>query len=188
MSLNADVSQGIKIMVFKKIHEENKLTEGKRKTKIMYQFKKGFDALNGKSIFAHYTNSKTEEIHKKYTDYLTEYSSSHEEVIALPEEDTIFINNGNIEIINSETVKFTLQGLDSYRAVDIRATFDLLSEHHLHILETGELETILEDFKVGYKEKRLWIVEAIQKISEISKDDIKKDSALYRIINGIINS
>ena len=41
-----DVSQGIKIMVFKKIHEENKLIEGKRKTKIMYQFKKGFDALN----------------------------------------------------------------------------------------------------------------------------------------------
>ena len=33
-------------MVFKKIYEENKLTEGKRKTKIMYQFKKGFDALN----------------------------------------------------------------------------------------------------------------------------------------------
>lgn len=41
-----DVNQGIEIMVFKKIHEENKLTEGKRKTKIMYQFKKGFDALN----------------------------------------------------------------------------------------------------------------------------------------------
>lgn len=60
---------------------------------------KGFDVLNGKSIFAHYTNSKTEEIHKKYTDYLTEYSNSHEEVIALPEEDTIFIENGNIEII-----------------------------------------------------------------------------------------
>lgn len=76
---------------------------------------------------------------------------------------------------------------DKYKS-QIRATFDLLSEHHLHILETGELETILEDFKVGYKEKRLWIVEAIQKISEISKDDIKKDSALYRIINGIINS
>lgn len=41
-----DVNQGIEIMVFKKIHEENKLTEGKRKTKIMYQFKKGFDALD----------------------------------------------------------------------------------------------------------------------------------------------
>lgn len=33
--------------------------------------------------------------------------------------------NGNIEIINPATVKFTLQGLDSYCAVDIRATFDL---------------------------------------------------------------
>lgn len=60
---------------------------------------KGFDTLKGKSIFAHYTNSKTDEIHKKYTDYLTEYSISHEEVVALPEEDTIFIDDDTIEII-----------------------------------------------------------------------------------------
>lgn len=60
---------------------------------------KGFDALKGKSIFAHYTNSKTEEIHRKYTDYLVDYSVKHEEVIALPEEDTIFINGDSIEII-----------------------------------------------------------------------------------------
>lgn len=60
---------------------------------------KGFDVLKGKSIFAHYTNSKTEEIHKKYTDYLIEYSKNHEEVIALPEEDTIYINDDNIDII-----------------------------------------------------------------------------------------
>ena len=33
-------------MNFKKIYEENRLREGKRKTKIMYQFKKGFDALD----------------------------------------------------------------------------------------------------------------------------------------------
>ena len=33
-------------MDFKKIYEENRLREGKRKTKIMYQFKKGFDALD----------------------------------------------------------------------------------------------------------------------------------------------
>jgi len=60
---------------------------------------KGFDVLKGRSIFAHYTNSKTEDIHKKYTNYLTEYSSSHEEVIALPEEDTIFIDDDNTEVI-----------------------------------------------------------------------------------------
>lgn len=33
--------------------------------------------------------------------------------------------NGNVEIINSETVLFTISNLSSYKAVDIRATFDL---------------------------------------------------------------
>lgn len=60
---------------------------------------KGFNKLNGKSIFAHYTNSRTEDIHKKYTDYLIEYSTTNEVVIALPEEDTIFIDNDKITII-----------------------------------------------------------------------------------------
>ena len=62
---------------------------------------KGFNVINGKSIFAHYTNSKTEEIHKKYTNYLLDYSINHEDVIALPEEDTLFIDNGNISVIGS---------------------------------------------------------------------------------------
>lgn len=62
---------------------------------------KGFNALNGKSIFAHYTNSKTEEIHKKYTDYLISYSINNEQVIALPEEDTIYIDNGKIEFLGA---------------------------------------------------------------------------------------
>ena len=33
--------------------------------------------------------------------------------------------NGRVNIINSETVEFTVSNLSSYRAVDIRATFDL---------------------------------------------------------------
>lgn len=33
--------------------------------------------------------------------------------------------NGNVKIIDSETVEFTITGLSSYRAIDIRATFDL---------------------------------------------------------------
>ena len=63
---------------------------------------KGFNDLNGKSLFAHYTNSKTKEIHKKYTDYLVNYSINNEEVIALPEEDTIYINNNKMEIIGNK--------------------------------------------------------------------------------------
>lgn len=59
---------------------------------------KGFNKLNGKSVFAHYTNSKTEEIHQKYTNYLIDYSTTNESVIALPEEDTILITGDNISI------------------------------------------------------------------------------------------
>ena len=60
---------------------------------------KGFNVLDGKSIFAHYTNEYTQEAHKKFREYLTIYSINNEEVIALPEEDTIFINDSEINII-----------------------------------------------------------------------------------------
>lgn len=59
---------------------------------------KGFNVLNGISIFPHYTNSKTEEIHQKYTNYIIEYSKL-EDVIAIPEEDAIYVDDNNIEII-----------------------------------------------------------------------------------------
>lgn len=62
---------------------------------------KGFNALDGKSIFAHYTNEKTSEVHDKYKQYLSSYSSNKEEVVALPEEDTIFIDDDKITIIGN---------------------------------------------------------------------------------------
>ena len=60
---------------------------------------KGFNILDGKSIFAHYTNEYTEEGHLKFKKYLEEYSIKHEEVIALPEEDTLYINDNEIEVL-----------------------------------------------------------------------------------------
>ena len=62
---------------------------------------KGFNVLNGKSIFAHYTNEYTPEGHIKFKNYLTEYSLNKEDVIALPEEDTIYVNGDEITIIGS---------------------------------------------------------------------------------------
>lgn len=63
---------------------------------------KGFDKLNGKSVFAHYTNSKTEEIHNKYTDYLINYSTTNETVVALPEEDTILVGGENETVFGTK--------------------------------------------------------------------------------------
>lgn len=59
----------------------------------------GFDVLDGYSLLCHYTN-RTKEKDEESKKYLMELSKK-EKVIALPEEDTIFINNGNIEIIGT---------------------------------------------------------------------------------------
>ncbi len=62
---------------------------------------KGFNVLDGKSIFAHYTNEKTSDAHERFKQYLINYSLNKEEVIALPEEDTIFVSNDKNTIIGS---------------------------------------------------------------------------------------
>ena len=64
---------------------------------------KGFNMLGGKSIFPHYTNSKTEEIHKKYTDFLLDYSTNNEDVIAIPEEDTIYVDEYDMFIFGDKS-------------------------------------------------------------------------------------
>ena len=69
---------------------------------------KGFDVLNGLSIFAHYLNHSSKlteeenaERDQKYTDALQQFSFENGQVIALPEEDTIFINGDNVEVIGT---------------------------------------------------------------------------------------
>lgn len=59
----------------------------------------GFDALNGISILCHYTN-RTEEKDRESTEYLKKLSVGRK-LIALPEEDTLFVNGENIEVIGT---------------------------------------------------------------------------------------
>ncbi|MEE0699167.1 MAG: Type 1 glutamine amidotransferase-like domain-containing protein [Bacilli bacterium] len=79
---------------------------------------KGFDVLNGISIFAHYTNFKkkfTEEEnrlnHARYTEALLKFSSSIGDVIGLPEENTIFIDNNHVEVIGTKPCYLFQNGL-----------------------------------------------------------------------------
>ena len=74
---------------------------------------KGFNSINGKSIFAHYTNEHTEEAHTKFKNYLTDYSLNNEDVIALPEEDTIFIDGDQITIIGDRPYYVFEKGLEN---------------------------------------------------------------------------
>lgn len=70
---------------------------------------KGFDCLNGISIFPHYTNTKsrlTEEENRLrtegFTNAINTFSREIGDVIAIPEEDTIYVNDDLIEIIGSK--------------------------------------------------------------------------------------
>lgn len=67
---------------------------------------KGFNYLNNISVFVHYTNyrsklSKEENktLTDKYTNFITEYTTNNEKVIAIPEEDTIFFDGKNVKVI-----------------------------------------------------------------------------------------
>ena len=67
---------------------------------------KGLNCLNDISVFVHYTNYKSrlseeenKNLTKKYTNFITEYTSNNEKVIAIPEEDTIFFDGKNIRVI-----------------------------------------------------------------------------------------
>ena len=73
----------------------------------------GFNVLNGKSIFAHYTNEHTEEAHIKFKKYLANYSSNNEDVIALPEEDTILIDDNQITIIGDRPYYVFENGIEN---------------------------------------------------------------------------
>ena len=66
------------------------------------------DVLSGISIFSHYTNKKSklteeenEERLNKFTKSIIHFSQSVGEVIAIPEEDAIYVNNSSIELLGT---------------------------------------------------------------------------------------
>ena len=61
---------------------------------------RGFDVLNGISLLCHFTN-RDEEKNKYNTEFCLNLSHKRK-IIALPEEDTIFINGEDIEVIGTE--------------------------------------------------------------------------------------
>lgn len=88
------------------------------------------------------------------------------------------------EVYHKKGVRF----FDDTKKTQIIKSLDKLSASHLHILQTGELETILEDYGIEYQEKSRWIVTAINKIAELQKNDFNEDGVVYQFLNRIVNS
>ncbi len=69
---------------------------------------KGFNDISNFSIFPHYTNKKsklTDEENEarlnKFTNSIIKFSKTKGKVIAIPEEDTIYVNGDDIEVIGT---------------------------------------------------------------------------------------
>lgn len=78
---------------------------------------KGFDVMSGVSIFPHYTNKKSklseeENIERLniFTNSINNFSKTIGDVVAIPEEDAIYINDGNIEVLGNRTFYYFKNG------------------------------------------------------------------------------
>lgn len=85
----------------------------------------GFNVLNGLSVFPHYTNIKsklTEEENKirldKFTNSIIDFTTSIGGVIAIPEEDAIFVNGDDIEIIGTRPYFIFKDGVKVERTIE----------------------------------------------------------------------
>lgn len=79
---------------------------------------KGFDVLSGISVFPHYTNkrsklSEKENLarHNKFTESIVKFSQLVGDVIAIPEEDAIYIDGDGIEVLGALSYYIFKKGL-----------------------------------------------------------------------------
>ncbi|MBR5425656.1 MAG: Type 1 glutamine amidotransferase-like domain-containing protein, partial [Clostridiales bacterium] len=80
----------------------------------------GFNALDDCSIFPHYTNEWTPEAHVRFTEFIEKYTSEKEAVYALPEEDTIFINGDQVQVIGDRPYYFFEGGTGEKKRAELR--------------------------------------------------------------------
>lgn len=78
---------------------------------------KGFDVLSGISVFPHYMNLKSKLTYEenqeridKFTNSILKFTLKNGDVYAIPEEDTIFVNDGSIDILGNKPFYYFKNG------------------------------------------------------------------------------
>lgn len=78
---------------------------------------KGFDVMKGISIFPHYTNKKSKLSEEEnldrlntFTNAIKEFSVVNSNVIAIPEEDAIFVNDDELKVLGNRPFFFFKNG------------------------------------------------------------------------------
>lgn len=176
-------------------HGQNKQTlaiiaELYQKIGVAYEIVTDFDILRVSSEFYKFLTlmpieDKERQRIKDYAEKLREIVDDSVDVKGMSKEEAEETKKRKRnEVYHEQGIRF----FDDKLKTKIKETFNCLSSHHLHILETGELETLLEEYGVSYKEKKLWVIDAINRIAELSDEDIKPESTVHQFVCKIIKN
>lgn len=164
------------------VHGQNKQTlahiaEMYQKIGVQYEIVTDFDVLKNTEELTPFLQlmSITESERGKIIRYSQELRKQIEENI---DKEKYRSNNSEKDSIKKQVDEvYHRQGISSFDnrlKTKIRDTLSMMSKNHLHILETGELETILVDCGVEYSsEKSKWVIRAIEKIGTLSRSDLE---------------
>lgn len=154
---------------------------------IEYEIIVDFDVLRDSSEFYKFLKimplkEKERQRYKAYAEKMREIVNDSVEKEGLSEEELNEIQRKKRDEV------YHKQGL-SFFDVDLQGkisnTLEVLSCNHLHILESGELETLLISYGIPHKNKKEWITEAINKVGELGREDIVSNNKLYKFLESI---
>lgn len=177
------------------VHGQNKQTLAKiaelyKKIGVRYEIIVDFDILRVTSELNSFLSimefdDKEKDKIKLYADRLRKIIDDSVQTEGLDEKEIEGLRKSKrSEVYHKQGIRF----FDDELQRKILETLEKLNFYHLHILPTGELETFLEGFSIEYKEKNIWIVEAILKIAELTVEELQKENNVYEFLKGIVDN
>lgn len=159
-----------------------------QKIGVNYEIIVDFDVLRVAKEFSNFLSLmkiSSEEINHfiNYSNSLRKIVESSIDITGMTEED---IKKEKEKIKDKAYHKKGIRFFNRKIKLKLEKSFSFFAENHLHILKTGELETLLEEYGVNYKPKKEWIIEAINKIANLNKEDIPPTDDLYIFLQNIV--
>lgn len=156
-----------------------------KKIGIKYEIIVDFDILRKSDDFKKFINiiDIDDTTREKYYQWANELRSYIDNEVSLvidddkkKEQRSIKYHKEGINCINDESIKKNIETI-----ID-----ELSNKYHIHILKTGELETILVKLGITYTtNKNNWFIDAIKYISSHDSEEIKKDTYLDTLFRNI---
>ena len=154
---------------------------------VNYEIIVDFDILIIRNEFNKFLNEMSIDDREKqvYRQYIDKFNSKIKEKKSTEDKkDNQKVTNSNV--YHREGINFLEDGELKNNIADF---IEKMAINHLHILKTGELETILVPFGIEYTtNKRNWFVKAMEKITSLSKENIKDNKDIYEFLKKIVEN